>query len=407
MDLTKNTDQTSPALPSNSELSKEDIIDLLADEDEQVEKPAPKKEEKVEEKEDEEEKLELSDEEKEDEEEEPTEELTNIPFKKKQILKDYPDIFKKYPYLETAYYRDQQFTEVVSTPEEARELVEKVESLEKLQNTVVTGDMESVLKTIKEANSDSFGKIVDDYLSVLNKVDPNAFNVVLGNIVKDTVAAMFEEAQNIDSEELKQAAIILNQFVFRTSKFAPPTKYRKEEPKVSEAEERVKQKERELVERQFKSANEDLNTRVNNVLKATIDRYIDPKNSLTPYEKKNAIRDALEQLQSTIDGDTVFSRTLDNLWKRAFQTNFDKRSLDNIRTAYLSKAKTHLLETIKKVRNEALRDKRTTPTDKSKRGPLPPNRTSTSSPNRGKSGGEEKSTIPRGMSTLDFLNSED
>jgi hypothetical protein len=399
----------SQGLPS-SELSKEDIVDLLADEapvtEEKREEPSPKEKDKEKEKEEPEEKEEeIQLEGIEEEEPEPDTELT-LPFRRQELLKAYPDIFKKFPYLETAYYRDQKFTELLGTPEEAREIVEKAEALDQLQGTIVKGDMETVLKTVKENNPNGFGQVVDGYLSTLNKVDPHAFQAVIGNLIKDTIVAMNEEGGRIENDDLKNAALILNQFVFGTSKFTPQVRYAKpEDNKTSEAEERIKQRERQFVEKTFRQVNEDLNSRVSNILKSTIDRHIDPKSSLSDYEKKNAIRDTLESVQGEIDKDLAFTRILDNLWKKAFERDFDKRSIDNIRTAYLSKAKTVLPDVIKKVRAEALRDKKRASTTGDKRGPLPPNRNSTSSTNRGRTS-EEKPSIPRGMTTLDYLNED-
>ena len=37
----------------------------------------------------------------------------------KDIKKDYPDFFKKHPEVKTAIFRDQRFSEIVGTPEEA------------------------------------------------------------------------------------------------------------------------------------------------------------------------------------------------------------------------------------------------------------------------------------------------
>ena len=36
------------------------------------------------------------------------------PVRRKEILAKYPKLFKDFPYLEKAYYREQQFTEVLS-----------------------------------------------------------------------------------------------------------------------------------------------------------------------------------------------------------------------------------------------------------------------------------------------------
>jgi hypothetical protein len=86
--------------------------------------------------------------------------------------------------------------------------------------------------------------------------------------------------------------------------------------------------------------------------------------------------------------------------------------MDRIKSAYLSKAKTLLPSIIRKSRNEALRGlgKRVRDDDddnygKDKRGPLPVGkaRSQSTSPQSGKAAKDQARSIPKGMSTLDYL----
>ena len=47
---------------------------------------------------------------------------------RKEILAKYPKLFKDFPYLEKAYYREQQFTEVFPTIQDARVQCEKAQN---------------------------------------------------------------------------------------------------------------------------------------------------------------------------------------------------------------------------------------------------------------------------------------
>jgi hypothetical protein len=130
---------------------------------------------------------------------------------------------------------------------------------------------------------------------------------------------------------------------------------------------------------------------------------------MTDYVKKNASRDAMDTLDNLINQDSRFKSLVDKLWERAFHEGFTRESTDRIRSAYVSKAKTLLPAVIKKARNEALRgigkrvrdDEETSTSER--RGPIAPGK-----PRSLQSGGKinKASEIPKGMSTLDFLNSE-
>src|SRR6267142_1435217 len=66
----------------------------------------------------------------EDEEEQPEEQLELVtPSSKRDILAKYPKIFKDFPYLEKAYYREQQYTEVFPNPADAKKAAADSETL--------------------------------------------------------------------------------------------------------------------------------------------------------------------------------------------------------------------------------------------------------------------------------------
>ena len=413
----------------SGEMSKDDMIDFMSDDEPEKEqipleeitpKSKPPKdtgkkvddeeEEDTETKEDETEEVdELK--EIEDELQEPTEEQLELvtPVRRREILKKYPNLFKDFPYLEKAYYREQQYTELLPTIVDAREAVEKSQTLDRFEQDVISGNTETILRAVKETDPNSFNKIVDNYLPTLKKVDENAYFHVISNVSKHTIVAMAQEAQRTKNQQLQAAAHILNQFVFGTSEFQPPTNLAKpEKPEDKSRENKISEREQKFIQQRFETSRDELNTRVNNSLRNTIEAHIDPKESMSDYVRKNASRDALDTLEDIINKDSRFKNLVDKLWEKAFQEDFSKPSIDRIRSAYVSKAKTLLPSVIKKARNEALRgmgkrvreDEETT----SKKGPIAAGRPRSQTPTTGRTTNAKE--IPKGMSTLEFLNSD-
>jgi hypothetical protein len=396
-----------------SEITSEETFELLNADDKAetdgdiLELPKSKKEETTKEDEEGEEKPEEVDELKEIEEEleevdEEKLELTT-PVRRREILKKYPNLFKDFPYLEKAYYREQQFTELLPTIDDAKTAVAKAQTLDKFEADIMDGNFNTVLSAVKEEDENSFNKIVDNYLPTLAKVDQNAYYHVIGNVLKDTIITMVREARALGEEgsPLQSAANILHQFVFGTTKFTPPQKLSKQVDEQENSKElELKQREAKIVEEKFIEVRDDLQTRADNTLKATIDAHIDPKKSMTDYVRRNASREAFESLEGLITKDTRFRSLLDKLWEKAFADNFSKNSTDRIKAAYLSKAKTLLPAVIKKARNEALRGlgkratedlEEITETTENESKPRPRQiRTS-------------KNEVPKNMKTLDFL----
>jgi len=366
---------------AEKETEKEDKEDK---EDKDTEESEEDTESEEDEETEEEDKIELK-----DEEEEPEQKLVT-PFRKKDILKKYPDVFKDFPYLEKAYYAEREYRELIGSPEDAKELVTKAQTLDNFETQLLTGNTEEVLKAVKDHDDEAFSKLVDNYLPTLLKVSPDAHYHVVGNAVKRIIYGMASESKRTGNEALVQAATILNQFIFGNSEFQPPTN-------LSKGEDDTIKKERQQFNRErFEAARDDLGSRLHNTLKATIDAHIDPKGLMTPYLKKTAVNEALKEIQGLVEGDKNFRSLLDKHWQNAFKTKFDKQSLDKIRSTYLSKAKSLLPTLIQKHRNEALKGigKRTNET-KDRKGPLAPGRTTTSK--------GAKTEVPKGMSTLEFL----
>lgn len=383
---------------SNEGLTENEILNILSEDDNALDKKETKEEKS--EKEEEELKLETE----EDIEKVPEEDELEIvvPIRRKEILKKYPNLFKEFPYLEKAYYREQQYTEVFATLDDAKEASERSKTFDEFEKELAKGSTESVLKSVKESDEKAFAKIVDNYLPILAKVDQGAYYHILGNVIKSTIVSMIQESENIKNDDLKAAAVILNQFIFGNSTFKNPTSFGAQNTSQQGNEEesnKLSEERAQFLNERFEMARDDLSERVNNVLKNTISEHIDPKQSMTPYVKKTAVKDCQEELENLIDKDDRFRTVLDNLWKKAFEDNFSKKSLDQIRVAYLSKSKTLLPQIISNVRKNALQGfGRGSDNDNDRKGPLPIGKDSSSS----KSAHNPKE-IPKNVKTLDYL----
>lgn len=417
-----------PSIGGSGDLGKEDIVDILNEDDndeqeddketvrETEDKREPKKKGSKEKSEaSDEEDVENLDEIEELDEEElekeikgPTEEDLELvtPEKRSKILAKYPNLFKDFPYLEKAYYREQQYTEIVPTIEDARIAVDKARTLDNFESEVLGGKTETLLKAVQSENPEGFKKLVDDYLPTLSRVDPQAYYHVVGNVAKHTIMAMVQEARKSNNNNLQAAAQILNQFVFGSSDFQAPENFFKGEAQADNKQEnQISEREQNFMKRQFDTALDNVNTRVNNILKNTVESNIDPKGSMDDYVKRNATRDALENLSQLTTNDKRFRLILDKLWENAHKDNYSQSSMDKIKSAYLSKAKTLLPAVIKKARNEALgtrtRNKSANNQESTEdNGPLSTGRPR-SETRRGKI--SDPKDIPSGMSSLDFL----
>ncbi len=318
---------------------------------------------------------------------------------RKEILAKYPKIFKDFPQLEKAYYREQKYAELLPTLDDAKDAVERSEQYGKFEAVLLSGDTESILNSVKSADVKAFNKIVDDYLPTLQKVDQGAYFHVIGTVAKNIVVAMARQGKEIEDENLSAAAVIMNQFLFGKKEFEAPKEFG---PKPNKSDDSVDNERVQFHQERFDSALEDLTTTSQNIVKSTIAKHIDPKDSMTDYVRNTAIERAVADVDRAIAGDARFKAVIDKLWEKASRSNFKRDALADIKKAYLNKAKTLLRPIIQKHRSEALKGlgKRDNSEREEieKKGPV----------KMGRSGGANNSTketaeIPKNKSTLDIM----
>jgi hypothetical protein len=342
----------------------------------------------------------------------PTEDQLELvtPVRRKEILAKYPTLFKDFPYLEKAYYRDAAFTEMFTTPQEAKEAVEAKGVLDNFEKDVMSGNITTILKSVKQTDGEAFNNIADNYMAALHEADQAAYYHVIGNISKNTILAMLKEARAQKSEALESAATILNQFLFGNSEWKPPSNLSKSKKEDDGREAEIAKKEADYNRKQFEGARGELNTRVNSAISKTITANIDPKNTMTEFVRNAAIREVTDNLTRLIGKDARFTSLNDKLWEAGFKASFSQEAKDRIVRAYFSKAKTVLPALIKQARVNALRGmgKRVNASEQEeqpdKKGPIPSGRPRSQERSSGKI--KEAKDIPKGMRTLDFLNQE-
>lgn len=417
----------SPAPIEDKGLNQAQLEEMLNTEDESEQpeeidlKPEKKeKEEKDEDKEQDEEKGE--DEEKDEESEEKTledeleEDLAQpdedklealvTPARRKDILAKYPNLFKEFPYLEHAYYREQKYTELFPNPKDAQVASEKAQTWDKFEAEISNGDLKPILTALAEQDKNSFHRVADTILETIQDIDPVVSTHIYSGVSKRIIELMVDAGRKQGNESLTAAAQLMHQFLFGAREWEPHKPLHREtqrDPRLDE----INTRERQLLERQFQGARDEIGTKINNSIRATIERHIDPKESMTAYLKGKAVEDVLLDVQTQMKGDARFQKILTQLWQSAVNKDFDEASKNAIRSAVMSKAKSLLLPAIQKGRKTALgtvaRKVGNEVTRPEKSGPTKSTGNSTSPMNRGKTDKEKARAIPSNVSTKDFL----
>lgn len=350
----------------------------------------------------------------EDDLEEPGEEKLQLmtPSKRRDILKDYPDLFKKHPYLETAYFREQKFTEIFPAIKDAERAAADVKILQDLEDDLQNGDVERLFVGLHKGSKESYHRAIDNLLPTLAKVDRESYDHLLSNVTKHTIQSIFEAGNEEGQEVLKNVAVLLNQWAFGTTKFEAPTNLAKKVEKNPE-QERLANERKDFERQRFSVARNSLVTRVDNTLKNTIQNNMDPKGSMSEYVREKAVEDAQRELDKQLSSDSRFQKIMLQYWERAKAASYSDAAMAEVRKAYLSRAKTLLPSVIQTARSKALKGSKASNNDNSPRkvrkGPIAPGKSAASS-NRGNngngSGGGKNDKLPPGTNLRKFLEED-
>jgi len=278
--------------------------------------------------------------------------------RRKDILAKYPKFFEEFPGVERAYFRDQKFSEYFPTPKDAETAFEKARALDNFEQELLKGNSTTVLKVVKDEDPEAFNKIVDNYLPSLRQIDEKAYFHVVGTIIKGTIYNMIKEARDSSDETLQEAARILNKFVFNSEKWTPIEKLSKSDGtnKPDPREKELTKRQQEFETKQFQIAFNGIQSKVKNIFEKTIAKHIDPKNSMSSYTKKNASRDAHEELDRLLNTDTRFKQVLTKAWEKAREDNYSDDSMERVLKVIKSRASSLMPAVIKKARVTALKE---------------------------------------------------
>jgi hypothetical protein len=328
-------------------------------------------------------------------------EFHDIP-KRKEILKEFPELFKKFPGMEKAIYREQQYAEVFPTIADAKNANERLGIFNRVESDLMSGNIEPVLDAIKKNSKDGFEKIGDTILEALQKVDQDTYYGVMTKVIQNAIYSAFDSGKESNDEQLQIAAQLLNRFFFKNIE---PKPFKKPEAKnVNPEADKLRQDRIEFNRQLLDNAANDVNTRTTNVIKSTIDKHLDPRGIMTPYVRGKATADILGEIDKALMTDARFKGIVDKLWQKAATENYSESSKIQIRNALISRARTLLPGIMQKVKSEAMKGQQTRKIrdkEPESKAPLPRQRAEGST--KSKSDGK----VPRGVSTLDFLMSED
>jgi|ERR1035437_9252060 hypothetical protein len=260
-----------------------------------------------------------------------------------QMKAKYPDIIKDFPALKAIYYREQQFSDLFTTPADAKEAAENNEAFSAIRNDLFDGDGTKFLEALKE--SDNLGNFSKNILNSLYKVSPEAQWTALAPVFQNAIRAFYKSSGD---ENDQNAAMRLAQYLFGDPEVASGKKnaVKIEEPKEN------KEKDTWKTER-YNNFRIDTLSGIHDSVKSEI------LSGMKEEHLSNFIKDAIadkviDAMRDQLQSDKAHMDYMGKLWDKANNSGYTTADKSSITNAFLARAKAIVPSIRRKLIAEAL-----------------------------------------------------
>lgn len=269
----------------------------------------------------------------------------------KVIKAKYPELFKDFPALKDAMFREAAYTEVFPTVEDAREAASKSMVFDKFEEDLMSGDAGRLVVALDKTDPEVAQKFINGFLPSLQKLSKEAYVGVLSPVIQGLVRSVYNEGKRVNDSNLQNAAYhLLNYLGFGEEVLT--TEQRPTMPQPNPEQEKFNRERQEFYQGRFIQARNvvadetmvDTMSAINESLKVV--RGSD-------YMKQSLARDIFAAVDKAMGSDEKHLGLMESLWKQAERTGFNRASVEKIKTAYISRANALIPGISRKVREQA------------------------------------------------------
>ena len=258
-----------------------------------------------------------------------------------QLREAFPDIFKKFPSLRDIYYREQEFSQIFSTLEEAKEASTNAASFNDLSGKILKGDSSSFLNAIKTADEKAFESVATDFLPALFKISPDTHWKATLPILQNLVRGFYIEGKKRNNENVMNSAEYLSDFLFgdiavaKGEKNLVPQKVEQSEEAKQLAKDRA-----EFEQKKHMDFFSSVKSSVDDQMKGIIDvNKIDPDDVFSDFIKETIVGKILSEVDKQLVADKAHMKYMQSLWDKAQKDGYSDNWKSRILSAYLARAK--------------------------------------------------------------------
>jgi hypothetical protein len=268
----------------------------------------------------------------------------------KDVKARYPNIFKEIPQLATAIRNDRAFSEIFSSPEDAKDAAKVASYFNNLESKIMGGSAKELLEDIEGANKDAYRKLARNFLPTIRESSMELFAEITLPVVNDVLRSAIRDAEGSENVNLRNAALHIAKYLYGKPEI-PNLGEKQDAPNPQE--EKLKSERQAFWQEKAQDFSNDCFTTGRDETLAEIAKGIDNDKSISPFLKTTLKDKIFKEVDELLGKDVRHLRQMNALWRRAESTGFPKESRRHIVDAYLRSAKVLIPAVRQKLRAEA------------------------------------------------------
>jgi len=272
----------------------------------------------------------------------------------KQVIKEkYPTFFKDFPELKHAFFREQQFTEIFPTVEDAKRAAERELAYEEISASVIEGDAEKFISELGAENKDSLAAFAKNFIPALQKADKEAFYDAIGPTLQGFVKNVYNHGVKEGDDNVKNAAKIVHKMLFGGG-YDDVEKDGLINSDRATKDDKVEKDKAAYFQQKYNTIYKEVTDSCYSTLDSEITKGLDDLKKSRPGLYKIITKDIKERVLSDMDKDQAYLGRMAGLWKREQRAGFNGSLKGSLHTAFIAKAKTLVPKYRSEVRREVL-----------------------------------------------------
>jgi hypothetical protein len=284
------------------------------------------------------------------------EELTLARVDYGQIKEKYPQFFKDFPDLKHAFFREQQFTEIFPTVEDAKRAADSELAYEELRTAVIDGDAEKFITELTSESKEGLEAFAKNFFPSLQKENKDLYFDTVAPVVQGFIKRVYGHGAREKDNNVQNAAKIVHKLLFG----GDYSDIEKDVPEVltrgakDREPDKVDKDKESYFAQKYQGLYREVTDSCYNSLDAEIGKGLEDLKKTRPGLHKIIAKDIRERVLSDMDKDKTYLGRMQSLWAREKRAGFNGQLKSSFNTTFLAKAKALVPKYRSEVRREVL-----------------------------------------------------